>query len=131
MGLVLFHVTDAANRESIRRHGLDWRRMGHALGIAGSHVPEYPGVFVCEDLDCAKWFVEMGQRNDRRDIDVWEVYLDLDIDLHLDEEDGAEPSEYLPPGGPLVQHADGFLCYVEPIPPERLKVIDPDALRAR
>jgi hypothetical protein len=39
MGLVMFHVTDSANRESIRQHGLDWRRMGTALGIAGSRVP--------------------------------------------------------------------------------------------
>jgi hypothetical protein len=30
-----FHVTSSRNRESILRHGLDWRHMGEALGIAG------------------------------------------------------------------------------------------------
>ena len=35
----LFHVTSAANRESIRSHGLDWTRMGAARGIAGSMTP--------------------------------------------------------------------------------------------
>jgi hypothetical protein len=40
MGAVMFHVSDRANRESIRQHGLDWRRMGGAMGIAGNRAPE-------------------------------------------------------------------------------------------
>jgi hypothetical protein len=128
VSLVMFHVSDTANRESIRQHGLDWRRMGDAPGIAGSRVPEHQAVFLAEDLDVAKWFVQMGGWNDRHDIDVWEVHLDLDVDLHFDEDD-SEPSDRLPPDGPLMQHADGYLCYLEPIPPERLKLVDPEALR--
>jgi hypothetical protein len=127
MSLVLFHVTDRANRESIRLHGLDWRRMSTALGISGSRVPECEGIFLAEDAGVAKWFVEMGRKNSRRAIDVWEVSLDIDIDLNLDD----DLSGSLPPEGPLVQHADGFLCYLEPIAPERLKLIDPEALPDR
>jgi hypothetical protein len=129
MGLVLFHVADRANRESIRQHGLDWRLMGQAPGIAGSRVPEHPGVFLAEDLEVAKWFVEMGGWGNRYDIDVWEVHLDLDVDLDFDQDDDSEPADRLPPDGALVQHADGYLCYLEPIPPERLKLIDPEELR--
>jgi hypothetical protein len=125
MGLVLFHVSDRANRESIRRHGLDWRRMGTTPGIAGSHVPEHAGVFLAEDEGTAKWFVEMGRSGGVTDLDVWEVSLDLDLDVDL----GDDLSGSLPPDGPLVQHADGFLCYLRPIAPERLKLIDPEALR--
>jgi hypothetical protein len=125
----MFHVTDRANRESIRQHGLDWRRMGAALGIAGSRVPEHPGVFLAEGEGIAKFFVDMARMNERHAIDVWEVQLDLDLDLHLDDDDDSDLSDHLPPEGPLVQHADGFLCYLQPIPPERLKLIDPEALR--
>jgi len=45
----MFHVTATANRESIRRHGLDWRRMGAAPGIAGSTRPELPAMFACDE----------------------------------------------------------------------------------
>jgi hypothetical protein len=51
--------------------------------------------------------------------------IDLDIDFDLDD----DLSGKLPPDGPLVQHEDGFLCYLKPIPPERMKLIDPEALR--
>ena len=47
------HVTAAVNRESIRRHGLDWRRMSVATGIAGSRGPELEGIFLAWDLDDA------------------------------------------------------------------------------
>ena len=50
-----FHATFAENRESIMRHGLDWRRMAGG-GIAGSVEAEWPGVFVCADLEDAKAF---------------------------------------------------------------------------
>jgi hypothetical protein len=120
MAVVMYHVTDRANRESIGRHGLDWRRMGAVPGIAGSRAPEHRGVFLAEDLEVVKFFVEMGQSNERHEIDVWEVSLDLDVELSEE-----EPS----PCTPLVRHADGFLCYLEPIPPERLRLIDPAAFR--
>jgi hypothetical protein len=57
MTLVLFHVTPTANRESIERYGLDWRRMIGA-GIAGSENPEREGIFLVEHLDEARFFME-------------------------------------------------------------------------
>jgi hypothetical protein len=100
--MVLYHVSDTANRESIRQHGLDWGRMGTARGIAGSDAPEHEGVFVCTNRDDAEWFVRMG-RSRGRAVDVWEIDLD---------------------GGPLVRHRDGYLCYLRPIPPRRLKLVE-------
>jgi hypothetical protein len=44
-----FHVSSAANRESILAHGLDWTKMRAARGIAGSTAPEADGVFLCRD----------------------------------------------------------------------------------
>jgi len=35
----MFHAGDAANRDSISAHGLDWRRMGGTTSIAGSPTP--------------------------------------------------------------------------------------------
>jgi hypothetical protein len=67
----LFHVTAAANRESIHRHGLDWRRMSKAHGIAGSPTPELPAIFLC-DREEASFYVDMA----RVPIDVWSVRLD-------------------------------------------------------
>jgi hypothetical protein len=64
MGAVAFHVTSAHNRESIRRHGLDWRRMLDDPGIAGSVGPEAERVFLARDPEEAEWFVEMGRRHD-------------------------------------------------------------------
>ncbi len=43
-----FHVSSARNRDSIRAHGLDWRLMGAAPGIAGSPVAEQEGVFLSD-----------------------------------------------------------------------------------
>jgi len=65
---VFYHVTAAANRASIRRHGLDWRRMGAAPGVAGSPGPELPGVFVCDAGDVS-FFLRMA----RSPSDVWSV----------------------------------------------------------
>jgi hypothetical protein len=65
-----FHVSSAANRESIRAHGLDWTRMGAAPGIAGSSAPEAHGVFLCAD-DFAGFFVRMN--NTGGPVDVWAV----------------------------------------------------------
>jgi hypothetical protein len=65
-----FHVSSAANRESIRMHGLDWTRMGAARGIAGSTVPEADGVFLCQDF-MVEFFV--GINNTGGPVDVWAV----------------------------------------------------------
>jgi len=68
----VLHVTAAANRDSIRRHGLDWSRMSAAAGIAGSQKPELPAVFVCDDRFGASFFLQMA----RAPSDVWEVRVD-------------------------------------------------------
>lgn len=68
---VRFHVTSTANRASIRRHGLDWSRMGAARGIAGSTAAEVQGCFLAEDEFTADWFVRMN--NTGGPVDVWEV----------------------------------------------------------
>ena len=67
----LFHVSSAANRESIRSHGLDWTRMGAAGGIAGSMTPEENGVFLCRDEFEARFFTDLGSTGDP--VDVWVV----------------------------------------------------------
>ncbi|MFY9890632.1 MAG: hypothetical protein WAK71_20105 [Streptosporangiaceae bacterium] len=67
----LFHVSSAANRDSIRRHGLDWTRMGAACGIAGSQEPEVEGIFLCRDEWEVAWFVQMN--NTGGPVDVWAV----------------------------------------------------------
>ena len=66
-----FHVTSVANRVSIRRHGLDWSRMGAARGIAGSAAPEVQGCFLAADERDADWFVRLN--NTGGPVDVWEV----------------------------------------------------------
>jgi hypothetical protein len=66
-----FHVSSAANRNSIRVHGLDWTRMGAARGIAGSTVPEADGVFLCPDEFTVGFFVRMN--NTGGPVDVWAV----------------------------------------------------------
>jgi hypothetical protein len=114
MALVLFHVTETANRESIQRHGLDWRRMGTTRGIAGSEVPECEGIFLARDEWETRWFIEMARSRGVKEIDVWEVSLDLDMDVSAD----------LPPDGPLVTHEDGYLCSTQPIAPQLLKLVD-------
>lgn len=65
----MFHATAAANRESIRRHGLDWRRMGAAPGIAGSTRPELPAVFACDSRDDISFFLHIA----RTPADIWAV----------------------------------------------------------
>lgn len=67
----LFHVSSAANRESIRSHGLDWTRMGAARGIAGSMTPEENGVFLCGDEFEARFFTDLN--NTGGPVDVWAV----------------------------------------------------------
>jgi hypothetical protein len=67
----LFHVSSAANRESIRAHGLDWTRMGAARGIAGSVTPEEKGVYLCRDEFEASFFINLN--NTGGPVDVWTV----------------------------------------------------------
>jgi hypothetical protein len=66
------HVTAAVNRDSIRRHGLDWTKMGAVTGVAGSTAPELPAIFLCEDDFDAAFFIRMA----RQPTDVWEVRVD-------------------------------------------------------
>jgi hypothetical protein len=61
------HVTRSANRESVRRHGLDPARMTRP-GIAGSETPEWDGIFVAGE-DEAAWFRSFVQE----ETDVWAV----------------------------------------------------------
>jgi hypothetical protein len=108
----LYHVTSSANRDSIHRHGLDWGRMSSEPGIAGSPTPEQPGVFLAADRFEADFFVQMGHHR-LASVDIWEVVLDDDgddlrnADLRLNE-------------------FDGFLCWMEAIPPSRVRLVAQD-----
>lgn len=97
----LFHVTATANRESIRRHGLDWRLMGEAPGIAGSPTPELPAIFLCDDREDADFFVHMA----RVPVDIWTIRVD---GLWLE-------------SGP-----DGWRLVAAPIEPERVGLVATD-----
>jgi hypothetical protein len=68
---VWYHATASRNRSSIQRHGLDWSRMVPP-GIAGSHVAETAGVFLCSDLDGAEWFADMCRD---ASADIWSATL--------------------------------------------------------
>jgi hypothetical protein len=105
-----YHVTSAANRSSIRRHGLDWRYGGG--GIAGSLAPEQDGVFLARDRFEADFFVRMGKR--RFDaLDIWQVTLD--------EDDTGDQRQ-----GIFVREFDGFLCWADAIPPSQLRLVEED-----
>ena len=100
----MFHATATANRESIRRHGLDWRRMGAAPGIAGSTRPELPAVFLCDSREDVSFFLRMA----RAPADVWTVDV----------------------GGLWVETGpDGWWIISQPVGPERLTLADSDAAR--
>jgi hypothetical protein len=115
MGVVVFHVSSSSNRESIKRHGLDWRRMASAAGIAGSLEPEAAGVFLARDLDEARWFAEMG-RSRHESVDIWEVTLPHDFDLDAD----------LPNDLPYSE-SDGFLWTTRPIRRDQIRLHTPNA----
>lgn len=57
----MFHVTATSNRDSIERHGLDWRRKGGSCGVAGSRVPELEAIFVCESREGRQLLYSHGQ----------------------------------------------------------------------
>jgi hypothetical protein len=99
-----WHVTSATNRESIRVHGLDWRLMASARGIAGSLAPEQEGCFLCQDQGEVEWFVRLN--NTGGPVDVWEVA-------------GIEP-------GALVLSPEGHHFYPGVIDPERLRLVRED-----
>jgi hypothetical protein len=97
----LFHASPAINRESIRHHGLDWRRMGAAPGIAGSTDPEAPGIFLCEDRREVDFFLRMA----RSPTNVWAVRCE----------------------GSFVENGpSGWLILPEPVPPDGVVLIDAD-----
>jgi hypothetical protein len=109
-GEVFYHVTPSANRESIRRHGLDWTRMGAAPGIAsGLNVPEEPGSYLATESEI-DWFVEMC--NHRELVDVWEVRAS---------------------GLELVLTGSGFVMCPSVVPPQRLVLlrVDIDPVEAK
>ena len=66
-----WHVTSTRNRQSILEHGLDWRRMAFAPGIAGSTVPEQEGCFLSSTEFESDFFVRMN--NTGGPVDVWEA----------------------------------------------------------
>ncbi len=99
---LMFHASASANRESIRLHGLDWRRMGAAPGIAGSTRPELPAVFVCDSRDDISFFLHMA----RTPADVWAV----------------DVARLWVETGP-----DGWWIISQPIGPERLTLAERDA----
>jgi hypothetical protein len=96
-----FHVTSSRNRDSILRHGLDWRYMNGASGIAGSVEPEQQGCFLCRGDGDVEFFV--GMNNTGGPVDVWGV-------AGVDEES-------------LVQSPEGFEYIPVPIPPDRLRLV--------
>ena len=100
-----FHVTSSRNRASVTAHGLDWRRMGAAPGIAGSAAPEQQGCFLCREDD-VDWFVAMNNTGDP--CDVWAV-------SGVDEE-------------ALVLSPEGYEYLPAAIPPDRLKLVRADAV---
>lgn len=98
----LFHVSSAANRESIGSHGLDWTRMGAARGIAGSMTAEENGVFLCRDEFEARFFIDLN--NTGGPVDVWVVT-------------GVAEGE-------LVTGGSGFCYFPAPISPAQVTLAD-------
>jgi hypothetical protein len=99
-----FHVTSSHNRESILRHGLDWRYMNESSGIAGSVEPEQQGCFLCRGESDVEFFVGMNNTGDP--VDVWAV-------AGVDE-------------GSLAQSSEGFDFIPAPIPADRLTLVRRD-----
>jgi hypothetical protein len=101
----MLHITAVANRESVRRHGLDWRRMGAAAGIAGSTRPELPAVFVCDEIEDISFFLNIA----RTPADVWAIDV----------------------AGMWVESGpDGWWIISRPIGPERLTLVQRNVVPA-
>lgn len=105
---LMFHASPSENRDSIRRHGLDWRRTS-TLGVAGSAEPEWPGIFLCSDMESAEWFAGMSRA---RTADIWSVRVD---GIWLE---GAPDAD----GG----GGDDWMIAPEPIGPDRVELIEAD-----
>jgi hypothetical protein len=103
-----FHVSPSENRQSIWKHGLDWRRMNASLpGIANGRTgrPEEEGIYLTDPrIEDARFFVEMGRRSGRS-IDVWRVDVE-----------GLEVEDLSDEGG-------WWICRT-PISPERLTLVE-------
>jgi hypothetical protein len=99
-GGYMYHATASGNRDSIKKYGLDWSRMGDYLGIAGSDEPELAGIFLDEWDDMSFW-----HRMARHSTDVWEV----------------DVRGYWLEDGP-----SGWHVVRRPIPPARLRLIRRD-----
>lgn len=100
----MYHVTSSLNRQSIMKHGLDWRRMGAAAGIAGSRSPEQTGCFLAQDEHTRDWFVWMN--NTGGPVDVWEA-------------DGVLLDD-------LLESPEGYLFHPGAIGVERLRLLQSD-----
>jgi hypothetical protein len=104
-----FHVTSSLNRESIERHGLDWRRMGATHGIAGfpgaRTTPEVEGIFLVDSEFEIEWFAHMGLESGHESIDVWEVSL-VDPDLVKSDEGYPFVTQAIPPESIRLHTAD-------------------------
>jgi hypothetical protein len=109
----LFHATSSRNRQSIDEHGLDWKWMGQAPGIAGSGEPEAEGIFVCRDEGEVQFFLAMT--NTGRHVDVWAIDGPSEADLI----EGPEGFAYLPAPIPrqclALAHRDRIAEAVEPV----------------
>ena len=105
----MFHTARAICRDSIARHGLDWRRM-FTLGIAGSERAEAAGVFLSATLESAQWFAVMSGRG-LGAADIWRVRVD-GLWLEGDPNGG---------GGD-----DDWMICPAPIPPERIELFEAD-----
>jgi hypothetical protein len=108
---ICWHVSPSLNRDSIARHGLDWRRMSATSGIASSGQadprPEAEAVFLCDHLGDVEFFIGFESHPL---VDVWEV-----------DATGLE----LQPG------PHGWLMCRTPIPPERLRLVQVDRRQPR
>lgn len=100
----MYRVTSSRNRRSITEHGLDWRRMGAAPGIAGSPVAEQVGCFLSQDEQTRDWFVTMN--NTGGPVDVWEV-----ADVRLAD---------------LVESPEGYLFQPGVISVDRIRLVQRD-----
>jgi len=109
----MFHASPSVNRESIARHGLDWRRMT-ATGVAGNTEPEWQGVFLCADLESARWFAQMARPGPA---DIWRVRAD---GLWLEGDPAASG------GGD-----DAWMIAPEPIPARDVALYERDARSIR
>ena len=101
----MYHVAPIEARRSIRRHGLDWRR----LGLGSAYRPA--GVYLWDSLEFALWYAQAAYD----DYDIWAVRVE-----------GLE----LQPDPGFGQFADGHQhtwFSPQPIAAERLRGIEASA----